>query len=352
MAASDTGWTRQAVLAALLGALLVLSYAVLQTFLVPLLWAGILAYVTWTPYEYFTRRLRGARTGAALLMTLLVTLAVIVPMASVFLLLRPEAIDALRDAQAFLARGLHVPDFLLRLPLVGPRLVDLNQRWASDPGALGNAVRELINSSYGQLGALLGNVGRNLLKLGITVLCLFFMYTDGDSLARQVHTVLARFVGRRAEAYLNASGATVKAALLSLVLSALAQGVLAGLGYWVTGAPAPLVAAAVTTLAALIPFAVILVWGVIVVWLFAVGKVAAAIGLLIWCGVILNWVDSLLRSVLISGASRMPFLLSMFGALGGLGAFGLVGLFVGPVILAVLLSVWREWLAGRDADPA
>ena len=114
----ESSWIRQAAIVALLGVLLVLGFAVLQSFLVPLLWAGILAFVSWSPYCYFVGLFRGARTPAALLMTLLLTLAVILPMASVFLLLRPEAIDAFRSAQAYFASGLRVPDFLLRLPLL------------------------------------------------------------------------------------------------------------------------------------------------------------------------------------------------------------------------------------------
>jgi predicted PurR-regulated permease PerM len=347
----ESAWIRQAAVVALLGVLLVLGFAVLQSFLVPLLWAAILAYVSWSPFHYCIGLFRGARTPAALLMTLLMTLAVIVPMASVFLLLRPEAVGAFRSAQAFLASGLRVPVFMLRLPLVGSHLAELNARWISDPDALNNALRELLNRSYGQMGALLGNVGRNLFKLGITVISLFFMYVDGDAMARQIHAVLRRFIGERADAYVKASGAMVKAVLVSLVLCALAQGVLAGLGYWVAGVPAPLVCTAVTTLAALIPFAVNFAWGAVVVWLFATGHITAAIALLIWCLVVMNVVDSVVRSLVISsGATRMPFLLSMFGALGGLSAFGLIGLFVGPVILAVLLSLWREGLLQREVE--
>jgi predicted PurR-regulated permease PerM len=347
----ESGWIRQATIAALLGVLLVLGFAVLQSFLVPLLWAGILAYVSWTPYQYCIGLFRGARTPAALLMTLLITFAVIVPMASVFLLLRPEAVGAYHTAQAFLASGLRVPGFLLRLPLLGPHLAELNARWSSDPESLNNALRELLARSYGQMGMVLGNVGRNLLKLGITVLCLFFMFLDGAAVARQIHAALRRFIGTRADAYVKAGGATVKAVLVSMVLCALAQGALAGLGYWAAGVPAPLVCTAVTTLAALIPFAVIIVWAVIVIWLFATAHTTAAFLLLAWCLLVVSWVDSLVRSFVLSGATRVPFLLSMFGAIGGLGAFGLIGLFVGPVILAVLLSLWREGVLQREAEP-
>jgi predicted PurR-regulated permease PerM len=116
--------------------------------------------------------------------------------------------------------------------------------------------------------------------------------------------------------------------------------------------PAPLVTTAATTLAALIPFAVNFVWGAVVVWLFATAHTTAAIALMIWCLLVMNAVDSVVRSFLLSGAARLPFLLSMFGALGGLGAFGVIGLFVGPVILAVLYSLWREGLLQRDDGSA
>src|SRR5208283_4438599 len=116
-------------------------------------------------------------------------------------------------------------------------------------------------------------------------------------MARQIHAVLRRFIGARADAYVKASGATVKAVLVSLVLCALAQGALAGLGYWVTGVPAPLVCTAVTTLAALIPFAVNFAWGAVVVWLFATAHTTAAIVLLVWCLLVVSWVDSLVRSL-------------------------------------------------------
>jgi predicted PurR-regulated permease PerM len=130
-----------------------------------------------------------------------------------------------------------------------------------------------------------------------------------------------------------------------LVFAALAQGSLAGFGYWIAGLNAPVFLAALTTLAALIPFAVPLVWGGVALWLLAIGKTGAGVFLLIWGATAVSWVDNVVRPFVISSATRIPFLLVMFGVLGGLAAFGLVGLFVGPVILAVLIAVWREWLA-------
>jgi predicted PurR-regulated permease PerM len=122
------------------------------------------------------------------------------------------------------------------------------------------------------------------------------------------------------------------------------QGFLVGLGYLVAGVGAPVFLAALTTVCGLIPFAAPAVWGGVCVWLFIKGSTAAAVGLLIWGSIVLGWTDHIVRPFLISREAEIPFLVVLFGVLGGLAAFGLVGLFVGPVILAVLLAVWREWL--------
>jgi predicted PurR-regulated permease PerM len=340
-------WLRRAIVAAMIAGLFLLGFNVLQPFIVPAIWAGILTYVTWSLNLRVARWCGGRRTLAALITTLLLTAAVIIPTASVVLLLRTEVASAYHDIVAALSDGRGLPPLLLKLPVVGPWLQDLNARMVSDPQALRDTLTTAFNSSYGRITNVLGDVGRNIAKLLITIISLFFFYRDGDHLAGQIRGVLEKILGARVHDYLDAAGQTVKAVLISLVLCALAQGILAGLGYWVAGVKAPVFAAAVTTLAALIPFAVPVVWGSIVVWMFATGQTIAAIGLLLWCVGVVSWIDNLIRPLVISNQTRIPFLLVMFGVLGGLGAFGLVGLFVGPVILAVLLSIWREWLSER-----
>ncbi len=146
---------------------------------------------------------------------------------------------------------------------------------SEDPLALRNALQTLLSNSMGEMRGLVGGVSRNLGKMFITVVTLFFFYRDGERFASQLRVVLEQILGKRSGDYLDAIGKTVKAVLLSLLLCAVSQGVLAGLGYWVAGVPAPIFAAAVTTVAALIPFAVPVVWGSIVIWLFAAGPHAA-----------------------------------------------------------------------------
>jgi predicted PurR-regulated permease PerM len=180
---------------------------------------------------------------------------------------------------------------------------------------------------------------------------MFFLYLDGDRIALKVSAMVREYLGERAQVYLQAMGQTVKAVLISLVLSALVQGVLGGLAYWIAGVPAPAMAAAVTAMAALVPFGAIVVWAAVVLWLVAIGKTVAATALLLWCLLVLSWLDYLVRSIFISNSTRAPFLMVLFGVFGGLAAFGLVGLFIGPAILGVLLAAWREWHAIRKPAP-
>jgi predicted PurR-regulated permease PerM len=230
------------------------------------------------------------------------------------------------------------------MPWIGEWLRELSARMAEDPRALGDEVRQLMDRSFGEVALIVGGVGRNLVKIVIAVVSLFFLYRDGRALTSQSALMLEQLLGARVHNYLAAIGQTVKAVVYGLVLAAIAQGVLAGLGYWAAGIEAPIFLAALTTLSALIPFAVPFVWGSAGVWLLLTGHTGAGIGLLIWGATAVSWIDNIVRPMVISNAARIPFLLVMFGVLGGLTAFGLVGLFVGPVILAVLFAVWREWL--------
>lgn len=338
-------WLRRLIVAAILVGLVVLVFQVLQPFIVPVLWACILVYVSWPLHARLVKALHGRRSLAALLMTLLLTAAVIVPVVWLFASIRSEAIEAWRELGAMLERGVKLPEGLLRLPVVGDWLREFTERAARDPNALREELAGLFDRSFPRIGAIAGDVGRNLGKVLIAIISLFFIYRDGERLATQIARLLEQLLGARVHDYLVAVGVTVKAVVYGLVLAALAQGSLAGLGYWAAGLDAPVFLAAITTLAALVPFMVPVVWMSASLWLIAKGATAAGIGLFIWGLVAVSWIDNVVRPLVISNATRIPFLLVLFGVLGGIAAFGLVGLFIGPVILAVMVAVWREWSA-------
>ena len=339
-------WLRRLLVAALLAGLILLSFQVLQPFIVPLVWAGILAYVTWPVYQRVLRWCGGRKTLASLIVTIALTAAVIVPTVALVSILRVEFVKAYQHVVELLTQGgPRLPEGLLKLPWIGDWLQELSARMAADPRALSEELRQLLDRSFGEIATIVGGLGRNIAKILIAVFSLFFMYRDGQLLASQITRALEQVLGDRIHHYLVAVGQTVKAVVYGLVSAAVAQGTLAGVGYWIAGMDAPVFLAALTTFAAMIPFAVPLVWGGVALWLLAIGKTWAGVFLLIWGFTAISWIDNVVRPFVISSATRIPFLLVMFGVLGGLAAFGLVGLFIGPVILAVLIAVWREWLA-------
>jgi predicted PurR-regulated permease PerM len=352
---STTILTRRVILTLLLGALVVLSYAVLRIFLAPLAWATILAFLTWPVH----RRLRGmlgvGDTLGAFAMTVLLTAAVVLPVFWLVVLLRGELTTAYAAVTQLLARGPYaLPDWLLGAPWVGDWLRQVLELWERDPAAVRGQIGGWMEARTGEILDILGDVGRNAGKLALTLFTVFFLYRDGDVLVAQARRVLRRFLGQRVEGYIAAAGVMTKAVVWGLVATALAQGALAGVGYWWAGLDAPVLLGAVTALVAILPFGAPFVWGSIGIWLLVSGNLTAGIGLLVWGALVVSWIDNLIRPLVISSATRIPFLLVLFGVLGGLAAFGLIGLFLGPIILAVLVAVWREWLeeAGGEGLPS
>jgi predicted PurR-regulated permease PerM len=337
-------WLRRLITAALLAGLVLLGFRVMEHFIVPVVWAAILAFVTWPAYLRVLSACGGRSIIASLLMTAAVSLAVIAPIAWLAVVLRIEVAHLWHDTQALLAGGGQLPAAVLKLPWLGDQLRDLTQRAAQDPHVLGLELRRVADHSFEQIARFVGGIGREVVKMALTAVSLFFVYRDGQRLAGQLAQALEQVLGPRIHSYLRAIEQTVKAVVYGLVLTALVQGFLVGLGYLVAGVGAPVFLAALTTVCGLIPFAAPAVWGGVCVWLLIKGSTAAAVGLLIWGSIVLGWTDHIVRPFLISREAEIPFLVVLFGVLGGLAAFGLVGLFVGPVILAVLLAVWREWL--------
>jgi predicted PurR-regulated permease PerM len=339
------------VLGILLGGLLLLGYAVVEPFLVPVVWAGILAYVTWPILLRLRRLFGGRRWLAALVMTALLTAAFVLPMLWFGLMLRTEMANAYAAVGGLLSEGpFRLPEIVADIPLLGSWLQEMLDSLTRDPAVIRAQVAVWVEARAAESLNVIGGLGRNAAKMGFALITVFFLYRDGERVYAQAALVLHRFLGERVDPYLSAVGSMTKAVVWGLIATALAQGAVAGLGYWWFGLEAPALLGAVTAAIALIPFGTPFVWGGIGVWLIASGETFNGVGLLLWGTFVVSWVDNLVRPLVISNATRIPFLLVMFGVLGGLAAFGLVGLFIGPVILAVLMAVWREWL--EESSPA
>ncbi len=331
-----------------LAALLSLSYMVLRDFLVPLVWSAILVYISWPLHQRLSRRLGKRVNVTALLMTLLLATAIVIPVIGITAMLGDELADVYRAAQSRLAAGpLTLPQSLADIPWLGERLQALVKRSSSDPAVIHAWLTEQGPQWLDEVRQILASIGRNTFKLGISLLALFFLYRDGERLITETRAVLQHFLGTRVETYWSAVTVTTQGVVYGLVLTALAQGVLAGLGYWVAGIGTAVLLGTLTALLALVPFGAPAVWAPTGLWLLATGEVWAGAGLLVWGALIVSLVDNIIRPLAISNTARIPFFLVLLGVLGGLRAFGLVGLFLGPIVLTVMLAVWREWLDER-----
>ncbi|MCL4471407.1 MAG: AI-2E family transporter [Sulfuricella sp.] len=339
---------RRVLLGLFLGALGLGVATVLAPFLIPLAWAGILGYATWPLFLRLEAALGGRDTLAAAIMTVLVALSLVLPFLWLTTLLRVES-TGLADALMVALRdgSLKAPDWLADLPLIGADIARHLDALAVDPARIKTELLALAGHLDQEGMALLGGIGRNLAKLAFALFALFFVYQSGRAFAAQSRHILVALLGGRANGYLDAVAATTRAVVYGIVLTALVQGAVAGIGYWVAGLPAPATLAAITVLLALIPFGTPVVWGAAGLWLLFTGQTWAGAGLLLWGALVVSWVDNIVRPLILAGAANIPFILALFGVLGGLAAFGLVGLFLGPVILAVALAVWREWLEGE-----
>ena len=329
-----------------------LSFQVLKYFIVPVLWAAIIAYITW-PLYHSVQKLCGPRpTLSATLMISMVVLVVGIPLTFAICMLQHEGRNLFYELQRQVFSGhLDVPQFIRDLPIIGKEVTRTLKEINTDPNSIVQNVSGWFQShlNYGRL--VLSEISKNIFKLCFAVMSLFFFYRDGQTILNQVSKALEMVIGPRIHHYLDTISETTRAVVYGVGLTAIAQALLAGLSYFVAGVPNPMVLTIVTFIFALIPFGPPVAYSAVSLWLFSQGQTIEAIGVMVWGVCVVSTADNVIRPLVISGATQIPFLLIMFGVLGGLASFGMVGLFVGPVILAVLLAIWREWLHEQVHEP-
>ncbi len=323
--------------------LLILVILILKHFFVPVGWAVILVYTTWPIHRRIQGLLAGSQSLAALTTTLLLTSVIVIPLVWASVLLQAEIVEIYRNLPHWLDKKPVLPDFAARIPYLDKELGNLIGQSDTLRQLLRERVLPWLRQYSGQMLNMLGNVGYIAAKLGFALLTAFFLYRDGPEVTEQVRRLLRALLGARLDNYIATTEETVKAVVYGIVLTAIAQGGVAGLGYWLVGLQTPILLGLATMFVAMIPFGAPLVWVSASLWLLANGQAWAGISLLLWGALVVSWVDNIIRPIVISGASRIPFLLVLFGVLGGLARFGFIGLFVGPVVLAIGFAVWREW---------
>ena len=337
---------QQAAKAALALLLTALGLWTLHRYLPALIWAAILAIAVWPLFQRAMRRWPPGKHNILLplVFTLALGLVFIIPLVTVAVQAGREVhgvYDSLAKART---EGIPPPAWLGRLPVGSQEATSWWDENLSNPedakALLQRARTSAFMSNSGELGA---NIAHRIVLFGFTLLTLFFLFKDGDRLGDQMLRASARAFGPAGERIGRQIIASVHGTVDGLVLVGLGEGFILGIGYVIAGVPHPTLFGLFTAIAAMVPFGAPLVFGIAALILLMQGLVAWTIAILVLGFVVTFAADHFVRPVLIGGATRLPFLWVLLGILGGVETWGLVGLFLGPAIMAALMLLWREW---------
>ena len=323
---------------------------VLAPFTSVLLWAVIVAFSTWGLFERVLAALGGRSTLAALVMTLGLSAVLVMPVVLVTAKLGDNLRNLTSAAETMLAHGVPAaPAWVESLPLIGPRIFEAwKEAHAADARAAGGSevMAWLQDQAAPVTRWLLARglaFGQALLQVTLVVLVAFFLYRDGIVLAERFRAGVERLAGQRARGLVDLAGRTVKGVVYGIIGTALVQGILAGFGFAVAGVPGPLVLGMLVFVLSPIPLGPVMVWLPATLWLVHQEETGWAIFMFAWGLGVVSSIDNVLRPYLISQGSALPFVLVLLGVIGGLLAFGFVGVFLGPTLLAVGYAILREW---------
>lgn len=339
-------------LVVLLGLLAIACFLVLRPFVSAVLWAAIVALATWPLFCRLRAALRGRSGIAAGIMTSLFILMLVLPLALIGMAAVRSAGPWLQAAREWLDRGIPAPPgWVQKIPLAGTWL---DARWhvvAEDGSQLVRELRPLLDPAKDWALAAAQSLGEGVVTLGMSALIVFFLWRDGDVLAARLQRVIERVAGPRALQLADVAHGTIRGTVYGILGTAIAQAVLAGIGFGVAGVPGALLLGIGTFFLSVVPMGPPLLWIPAAFWLYEQGATGWAVFLVIWGAAVVSSVDNFLKPILISRGAGMPFVLVLIGVLGGVVAFGFIGVFIGPTLLAVAFRLVDEWTA-VDPVPA
>lgn len=340
--------------------LLVLLYQIVvifRPFLVPVLWAAILARLTFSVHRRMTRWLRGREALSAALLTLALVLLAVFPVVYLTLLLVQEAGSAYAEINAWIQTGgvRRLSEHLSTLPIPGGQLQEWLGRIIVSSEDFQNSLlqgsKTLSLFLMGQVTDLARNAFQAIVNFLVMVFTLFFFFKDGYRLYQNLYRVIPLLESHKRKVFARLDR-TMTAVVHGMIITALVQGLVAGIAYWFLGVPFPVLLTALTALLALLPFGgTALVWGPVVIYLFWIGPIWKAAVMLAWGVGVVVMVDNLLKPALIGHGAQLPALFLFFSILGGLAAYGFIGLFLGPILLAILLTVIQIYREEYSDEP-
>jgi len=341
---------RRPLLFAALAIFVFLVHLILRPFAKALAWAVILTLALHPVHVRLARRWPRA---APVALTLLLALGIAIPVWFVGVYMADEAESLAAEMKTMLEgeRSAALAEKLRAVPLAGSWLASKLEEMSRRESPLQAILSENREALLGAARSVLFSLGRVLFQFFVCIFSCYFLFRHGDSLGRQLRDAVLRLGGPRMESLLGNVRITVRAVVYGIVLTAIAQGALAAIGFWFTGVSYPLLLGGLTVLFSFIPFGPPFIWLPAAISLYARGSVGMAIAMFLWGLCVVSTIDNILRPIFIGQATRMPVLLVFIGVLGGLAAFGMLGLFLGPVLVAVTLALWRDWVRTAPLPP-
>lgn len=326
--------------------------SVLRPFVSSILWAAVLTFTTWPLMLRMESWMRGRRSLAAFTMTVLIVLVLVLPFVMTGITLA-ENVARLEDFFGFLQGGLplEAPEWVRSLPWIGTYIEQAWPGFAQDTEMLSQWLKSAGLDAGKWLLRHSLDFGKGILQLILSVIIVFVFYRDGERVTASITTGGKRIVGDVLQHLLVVAGDTVRSVVYGILGTALAQAIAAITGFWLAGIPSPFLLGLLTFLFALIPMGPPFIWIPAALWLFKAGHPGWGIFMMIWGVFIISGIDNLVRPYLISRGTKLPFVVVLLGAIGGVMAFGFIGLFLGPVLLAVGFALMREYTTSNKANP-
>jgi predicted PurR-regulated permease PerM len=344
--------SQQGARAALAVVLVGLGLWTLHRYLPALIWAAILAIAVWPLYQRAMHRWPPGKHNILLpsVFTVVIALLFLVPLVLVAVQAGKEVHSVFESIAQARSDGIPPPEWLGHLPIGSQQATNWWQQNLANPDSanalLQKARQSQLVSNSGEIGA---DIAHRAVLFGFMLLTLFFLFKDGERFSNQLQRASARAFGPAGERIGRQMIASVHGTVDGLVLVGLGEGFILGIGYVILGVPHPTLFGLFTAIAAMVPFGAAVVFGIAALILLIQGSLVSAI-IIGAAGMVVTFVaDHFIRPTLIGSATRLPFLWVLLGILGGVETWGLLGLFLGPAIMAALMLLWREWAARRSA---
>ena len=322
-------------------------------FVVPVLAALVIAFASWPLYSRLLAQVNGNRTLAASIAILLILAFIVGPIMFAATYAFHEVREWIGWAVETNSTGAPTPDWIRALPVVGGWLDMQWTRFLDHPGAIGELTQIVSGANIGNIYRVALAAGGKafglLLAMLFMLIALFFIYRDGQSFAGQVDRLGERILPMRWERISRIVPATISSTVTGMTLIAIGEGIVLGIAYWVAGVPSAVTLGVLTGIMALFPGGAPLSFTLVSVYLVSSGSPVAGLALFAWGSIELFIVDKTLRPRLVGGPIKLPFLPTFFGLIGGVKTMGFLGLFIGPVLMALLVAIWREWIREVDA---